>query len=241
MAVHAGWRGLVANVIEAGLAKLREIARPRRCRSRYRSAHRRHCLRSVGRCGHEARRSSPASGSSIARSGPKPHVDFSVIASDPAPCRRSPADAIDVVEGCTLTDRTRTFSRFAGTAPRAADTWRRCPQVTLGPGGALPPAARCATAPCRLRGRASLARETARLVVGLGHGGPAPHGSRARPLPRRLRRASFARARNGASRRGIGSRGALPPAARCATAPPAAFGGRASPAGREMHTTNTRA
>ena len=101
--------------------------------------------------------------------------------------------------------------------------------VGLGFRGALPPAARFATAPSA-RPTARLRRTRCRRGFGF-QGGLAPRGSLRDRSPCRLRRARSARGTTAVRVVGLGSGGALPPAARFATAPPAAFGGLAPLAG----------
>ena len=107
--------------------------------------------------------------------------------------------------------------------------------VGLGFRGALPPAARFATAPPAAFAGSLRSREKRRCATwDLGSRGALPPAARFATAPP----AAFAGALRSREKRrcaawDLVTRGALPPAARFATAPPAAFGGLAPLAGRE--------
>jgi len=112
-AVHAGWRGTVRGVVEAGVHNL--LATGAGDPSALRAAalpHIRRCCFEVGDdVALELLAATPGRDLSVIdRSRPKPHVDLTAIVSAKLRALGVPADAIDAVGGCTRCEPERFFS-----------------------------------------------------------------------------------------------------------------------------------
>lgn len=110
MAIHAGWRGVVRGVVEAGVARLREMTARRPELVVAIGPHIREQAFEVSEdVARELEASSPVSGV-VDRSKAKPHVSLVRIVTGKLARLGIPADAIDDVGGCTLTEPERYFS-----------------------------------------------------------------------------------------------------------------------------------
>lgn len=112
-AVHAGWRGTVRGVVEAGVQAL--LATGAGDASALRAAvlpHIRRCCFEVGDdVALELLRTTPDRDPTVIdRSRPKPHVDLAAVVSAKLRVLGVPPDAIDVVAGCTRCEPERFFS-----------------------------------------------------------------------------------------------------------------------------------
>lgn len=110
MAIHAGWRGLVDGVIEAGVNCLREALG---ARGRLLAAIGPHISRAAFEVSDDVAsqlaEACPAPGA-VVRDGFKPHVDLRFIATQQLLALGFGAEHIDQVGGCTFLDAGRYFS-----------------------------------------------------------------------------------------------------------------------------------
>jgi polyphenol oxidase len=110
VAIHAGWRGIVRGVVEAGILSLRELA-----------SHRAEIVAAIGPhirerafevsddVARELEAASPVGGI-VDRGHAKPHVSLARIVHGKLRTLGVPDDAIDDVGGCTHTEAKRFFS-----------------------------------------------------------------------------------------------------------------------------------
>jgi len=112
MAIHAGWRGLVAGVVEAGVACLREHAGGQ---GRLLAAIGPHISRAAFEVSEDVaaqlQAASPVAGAlDSGSSGAKPHVDLRFIVTGKLLAAGLASAAIDQVAGCTVLEPDRFFS-----------------------------------------------------------------------------------------------------------------------------------
>lgn len=111
VAIHAGWKGLVAGVIDAGLMRLREVTGKR---GELVAAIGPHITVASFEVSDDVATTLAACSSDhdvVDRTlGPKPHVDLARIARAQLVAAGVPAAAVDVVPGCTFRDSSDFFS-----------------------------------------------------------------------------------------------------------------------------------
>ena len=110
VAIHAGWRGIVRGVVEAGIASLRELAQhPPEIVVAVGPHIRERAFEVSDDVAHELEAASPVSGV-VDRGRAKPHVSLARIVHGKLRALGVRHDAIDDVGGCTLTEADRFFS-----------------------------------------------------------------------------------------------------------------------------------
>jgi polyphenol oxidase len=114
MAVHAGWRGVVAGVVEAGVARLRQsIGGPGRLLAAVGPHISKRAFEVSEEVAAELVAACPpaAAASAVARNpGEKPYVDLRFIVTEKLRALGLAGEAIDQVGGCTLLDAEQYFS-----------------------------------------------------------------------------------------------------------------------------------
>ncbi|HEX6275294.1 MAG TPA: peptidoglycan editing factor PgeF [Polyangiaceae bacterium] len=109
-AIHAGWRGVVRGVVEAGLLGLRELAGSDAELLVAIGPHiRRQAFEVSEDVARELEGASPVRGV-VDRRGAKPHVDLARIVRGKLAALGIPESAVDDVGGCTLSEPERFFS-----------------------------------------------------------------------------------------------------------------------------------
>jgi copper oxidase (laccase) domain-containing protein len=110
VAIHAGWRGIVRGVVEAGIATLRELgSQPSETIAAIGPHIRERAFEVSEDVARELEAASPVGGV-VDRGLAKPHVSLARIVRGKLQALGVPADAIDDVGGCTLTEADRFFS-----------------------------------------------------------------------------------------------------------------------------------
>lgn len=109
-AIHAGWRGVVRGVVEAGIARLRDLTGTRGDLAAVIGPHIRQAAFEVSEdVATELASVSPVS-DVVDRSGPKPHVSLARIVAGKLLALGLAESHIDDVGGCTLSEPERFFS-----------------------------------------------------------------------------------------------------------------------------------
>ncbi len=110
MAIHAGWRGVVAGVVEAGVISLRRgSASPGSLLAAIGPHISKQAFEVSEDVARELEAASPARGA-VDWQGPKPHVDLRLIVTEKLRALGLAAAAIDQVDGCTVLEPDRFFS-----------------------------------------------------------------------------------------------------------------------------------
>jgi len=109
-AIHAGWRGVVRGVVEAGIASVRDLSGANSELVVAIGPHIRQAAFEVSEdVARELEAASPV-GAVVDRSGTKPHVSLVRIVRGKLAALGVPEDAVDDVGGCTVSEHERFFS-----------------------------------------------------------------------------------------------------------------------------------